>query len=233
MAYDRPVQIVAASGIPVGLPGSGSIGVNGALTLTTALPLTYSNIWLFFPAGAVYTNSPAGCYFCQMSSTTLGTIYNNVLSGVPYIPSVLNPVTSASVGSYTSPTTTQSLFSFTVPGGIMGANGQMYIETEYTYPSNANSKIGRVDYGGVSLIAGAVTTSVVQTAQKWLTNRGSTGKQFSRPASSPTVGVSAVATTQPTIDTESNQTMTFSATLANAADYVTFENFNVLTYFAG
>jgi hypothetical protein len=115
----------------------------------------------------------------------------------------------------------------------MGANGQLYAQLEMSFPSNANAKTVTMAVGGVNIIATAQTTSVYFSAQKWLTNRGSTATQISRAAGSAATGLSGVSPTQLTIDTENNQTVRFSGTLAAASDFVVMENFNVLTYFAG
>jgi hypothetical protein len=233
MAYDRPVEIVEINAIPVGVPGSGSIGVNGALTLTTALQLTYPNIWLYFPVGAVYSNSPAGSYFCQMTSTTLGTVYNHVLVGSPYIPTTLNPVVSASIGAYTAPTSAVNLFSFILPGGIMGANGQLVMYAEVTVPNNANTKIGTISIGGTQIVSISLTTTITSNAIKYLTNRGVSNAQISRASTANNIGNSAVALAQTSISTDVNQTVLFQGQLANAADFVVFEQFSMSTYFSG
>jgi len=233
MAYDSALTIVAQSAVPVGIPGSGSVGVNGALTLTTAMGLTYSSIWLYFPAGAVYTNSPAGSYYCVMTSTTVGTVYNNVLSGVPYIPAVLNRIVSASVGAYTAPTTAINFFSYTLPGGIMGANGQLVTYAEVTVPNNANTKIGTISIGGTQILSISLTTTITSNGIKYLTNRGVSNAQISRASTANNIGNSAVALAQTSIATDVNQTVLFQGQLANASDFVVFEQFSMSSYFQG
>lgn len=233
MAYDSSVKIVAQSGVPVGIPGSGSIGVNGALTLTTAMALTYSNIWLYFPAGAVYTNSAAGCYFCQMTSTTAGTVYNNILTGVPFVPTVVNPIVSAAVGSYTAPTTIQTLFATTMPGGSMGANGQLFLYSDYTYANSANNKTFTATLGGQNLWSFSASTTLSSNAIKWLANRGDTQKQFLRPAAQTGFSQAAGSPVQYSLNTETNLALIFSGTLANAADYIVLEDCTIQAIFKG
>ena len=225
--------IVSTGGIPIGVPGSGSIGVNGALTLTTALQLTYPNIWLYFPAGAVYSGSVAGVYFCQMTSTTLGTVYNNVLTGVPSIVASPTAVVSPSIGAYTSPITAVDLFSFVLPGGSMGANGQLVLYSEITVPNNANTKLGIINIGGTQIMAISLTTTITANGIRYWANRGVSNAQISRATTSTNIGNSAVALNQTAIATDVNQNVLFQGQLANAADFVVFEQYSVLTYFQG
>ena len=121
--------VLAQWSVPSGVAPTGSVAANGALTLGTALSTTYSGgIWLNFPAGAAYAGSAAGSYWCVMTSTTLGTIYNVQLGAtVPFIP--VNPaaIVAAGPGAYTGVTTTQTCASVIVPGGAMGPNGMIRV----------------------------------------------------------------------------------------------------------
>ena len=54
--YDCNNQI-GGSTIPLILPSSGSMGNNGALTLTTALDSSYANAFFYMPASAIASGS--------------------------------------------------------------------------------------------------------------------------------------------------------------------------------
>lgn len=74
----RIPYILAQCNVPIGIAPTGTMAANGAITLGTALNTTYSGgLWLYLPAGAAYAGSLAGFYWTVMSSTTLGTVYNN------------------------------------------------------------------------------------------------------------------------------------------------------------
>ncbi len=93
---------LVSGGVPVYVPSSGSIANNGALTLTTALPLIYPNVYLYFPANAIAAGSAAGKYYCQMSSTTVGVIFNNTyVSGTPVVPTSPTAFVTTGPGAYT------------------------------------------------------------------------------------------------------------------------------------
>lgn len=111
--------------LPVFRPSGGSIGNNGALTLTTALSRTYSGgIYLYFPANAIYAGSAAGIYYTVMSSTTAGTIYNNTYTGgIPTAPASPTAFVTTGPGAYTQTTSAVTLVSYTLPGGFAGERG--------------------------------------------------------------------------------------------------------------
>jgi hypothetical protein len=125
---DLATLMIAQSAVPAGLPSSGTIGNNGALSGITALTITYPGIWLYFPAGAVYAGSVAGFYWTVMSSTTAGTIYDTRLSGTeaPYVPASPTPIVAAGPGAYTQTTGSAiTICTHTIPGGAMGINGSL------------------------------------------------------------------------------------------------------------
>src|SRR5208282_2447369 len=101
---------LAITTLPFVLAGNGSIGLQGALTLNTGIALAYPDAFMYFPAGAVYTSSPAGWYFTQFSSVTTGTVYNYMyVSGQAH--SLKSPesfyartLTGAAPGAYTQTT---------------------------------------------------------------------------------------------------------------------------------
>ena len=121
--------MLAQRGVPVGIAPSGSVAANGALTLGTALDVVYSNgLWLYFPAGALYAGSVAGLYWCVMSSTALGTIYNDTYDGsvaLPDIPASPTPIVAAGPGAFTGVTNSHPVLGVTIPGGAIGPHGRV------------------------------------------------------------------------------------------------------------
>src|SRR5579859_1785192 len=104
-----------ANGIPFIVANTGTMGNNGALTLGTALPSTYANAYVYLPANAISAGSAAGWYFCQFSSTTVGTVFNNTYSsGTPQIPAALVSFATTGPGAYTGVTTQITGPNFTI-----------------------------------------------------------------------------------------------------------------------
>ena len=114
-------QILQAN-VPVFVPSSGIMANNGAITLTTALDTTYANCYLYLPANAIEAGSAAGLYFAQMSSTTVGTVYNNTYtSGKHAIPSSPTAFVTTGPGAYTQTTGSDiTLLLTTLSGGAIG-----------------------------------------------------------------------------------------------------------------
>lgn len=86
----------------------------------------------YFPAGAVFAGSAAGLYFVNMSTPTLGTVFNNVYSGrgPARIPDTLVPIVAAGPGAFTQTTGTPiTVSSEILPGKMLGPFGQLRCES--------------------------------------------------------------------------------------------------------
>jgi hypothetical protein len=247
MPYDTGVALQLQSGLAVGIPSSGSVAANGALTLNTALPLTLQNAWLYFPAGAVYAGSPAGFYFCQMTSGTAGTIFGNYSAagvafadqtgpgsvtqgrGVPGQPfaAALQPIVAAGPGSYTQVTAAVALLTIPIPGNLLGRNGCLRFDGIVSVPNNGNNKTLNLTYGSGGLINANVTSVNGVQLYKTMYNRGSANVQVTTNGGLFSTGTVTAANAQISVDSTQNQNLAFNATLANAADYVILEAFSV------
>jgi hypothetical protein len=154
---------------------SGSVAANGVLTLGTALPTTYPNIYIFLPAGAAFALSPAGWYLCQMTSTTVGVIFNNVyVTGQPSVPPQANlvPIVAAGPGAYTGVITAQAGPNWLFSANMFGASGGV---CNYTVMTAINNSAGaKVNTVTVTPIGGAAVTilSVSQTTSTGFVSQG-------------------------------------------------------------
>jgi hypothetical protein len=212
------------NGIAMIHPSSGSIGDNGALTLTTALPRIYANCYMYFPADKIAVGVPAGAYFVQMTSTTVGTIFNNTYtSGKPTIPTSPTAFATTGPGAYTQTTGSDiTLLSFTLPGGAMGKNGAMFIYQQAAHPGNANQKKPQIKVGGTGIYAPTFTTQTIITAPVTLRNNGNEAVNIDNGAA----GFSNSATLSAgyrTINTATDQTILYTSQLATATDYYVLE----------
>jgi len=225
-------SLYAQCGVPMLLQSSGTVGNNGALTLTSATDITYSNCYMTFPQGALFTNSPAGQYFTQMSSHTVGVVYNNqYISGIPTIPTAaqLVPIVATGPGAYIQPTgVLNSLVNFTFPGNVVGNNGAIRTLDTWAFINNTNSRGMSSAIGANNITGPTVTTALSsQQVQHVLRNRGlptlqvnfGSGGTGIATSGSP-VGLIAIDTTQP-------QTVSYNAILNTAStDWVVLEGFS-------
>lgn len=222
-------QTLAQSAVPVGIGSSGSVAANGAVTLTTAMAVTYPSIWLYFPAGALFAASVAGFYYCAMSSTTAAQAYNiRLTSGSPYIPAaaalVSGAIVDAGPGAYTQTTSTiLDAITIAIPGGTMGPNGALVLTNEATAPTNVNAKAVWHSFGGASLSnVTIINANTVARLQKMLANRGAQNQQFLSPLNS-----QAVSTGTPTllsVDTAIARNFVTRVQLSVATDYLVIES---------
>jgi len=182
-AIGRAPIVLMQTAIPMVLQSSGSVAANGALSGLTALPFASfpHPAFMYFPAGAVFAASPAGMYFVILSSTTAGTIFNNVYtSGAPRIPTFLIPIVAAGPGAYTQTTAAAiTLLSFDVPGGLLGPNGLLRSQHVWSALNNANSK--NVTHLYANLSSGTTGNVTGQPGARGITewrNRGDSSRQM-------------------------------------------------------
>lgn len=213
-----------SNGIAMIVPSSGSIADNGALTLTTALPNAYANCYMYFPADAIEAGSAAGLYYVQMSSTTAGTIFNNTYtSGRPTIPASPTAFATTGSGAYTQTTAADlTLLSFTLPGGAMGPHGRVEFYQQAVHAANSNIKTPKIKIGGATVYSPNSTTQTLIMVPYILKNRGVQNRQVDNSFA----GFSNVTTTAGqyrAIDTSVDNTILYTASLANAADFYVLE----------
>jgi hypothetical protein len=218
---------VSGTAVPTGIPSSGTIGDNGALTLTTAFPRIFAEgIYLYFPAGAISAGSAAGLYWTVMSSTTAGVIYANThTSGDTVIPASPTPIVATGPGAYTQVLTEVILRQNNIIAGSMGVNGSLRTTVKFLYVQNANSKTISIKLGGVPLWSRIRTGGSMDVGMLHLMNAGRVDRQIELTAlqqgASPYTAASVGATLNTySINLAVDQIFVISAQLAVATDYV-------------
>lgn len=223
-------RILAQSAIPFILPSSGTFtGGTGALSALTALPVTYSGgCFMYFPAGAALPQG-AGWYWTIMSSTTAGTVYNNVYSsGDPKLASpgdaVAGTAISSGATSYTQ-TTAAVLYgpSFTLPGGSLGPNGKLSIDHGWQVPNNANAKLGYCDVGATSSSTSLASIASRSVIRRFL-NMNSQARNKLMNGWSTLDGTYSHGT----VNTATDQTVKFGHRIDVATDYMVLETYDVV-----
>lgn len=229
IASSRTAVLTQVS-IPSGIAPTGTVAANGAVTLGTALARIYGptsvapGIWLYFPAGALFSGSAAGLYWCVMTSTTVGTAFNNM----PNLATLAPPATTTAIvdagpGAYTGVTTKQTLFAPTLPGGSMGANGSLRLFQRWNWNNSAGTKTPAFDFGGTQIVSVARTTTLSDEWFYMFSNRGAQNKQITFNAVIPAIG-SAINFSSTTIDTSADKLANHTMTLDTATDYGILES---------
>lgn len=218
-----------SNGIPFIVPSSGSVGNNGALTMTTALPLTYARGYVCLQNNVIASGVAAGCYYATCSSATLCTLFNNLYTGpaAPTVPASPTAFATTGPGAYTETTSAVTLASVSIPANSLGTNGSIRLSAEWGIPGNTNTKTVAATFGGSTVLAQAPAagTTLSLRHQNQITNRGVTNQQFTW--TSGTNGVGTAAHTQIAIDTTAAQNIAFTGQVAVATDFVILEGFTV------
>lgn len=213
------------SNTPSGVAPTGTVGANGAVTLGTALAKTYTGgIFLRFPAGALFSGSAAGSYWCVMSSTTVGTAFNNTLTDPPSAPASTTAIVDAGPGAYTGVTGDVTVASFAVPGGFLGPNGSIRMNNENSYNTTAGNKVFKYVFGGVTLVTIARSSSGGHDS--FTTRFRNVGSQAINTTSTASESVAATALSHivTAINTGVSQTFSFSVNIAVATDFAVVES---------
>lgn len=219
--------VVEQWAVASGVAPSGVVGNNGALTLGTALPRTYSaGIYLYFPADAIYAGSAAGSYWCVMSSTTAGTIYQETLSGIPsYVAAPTSWVTTGP-GAFVGSTAEISLASYSLAGNSLGNNGGYSSVQGWSTSNSASNKEIRIKYGGGNIYQiTTITTSQSASHMAQFRNRGVSGEQIcgSALAAAGGLGTSSANIGSLSVNSSTNQTVLYTGKTSLATDYVILE----------
>ena len=229
-------QLSIGGNIPVGLAPSGTMAANGAVTLGTALGKSYpGGIWLYYPAGAVFSGSAAGLYWTVLTTTTTGTVFTNTLAAgsTPTTPSPLVAVSDAGPGAFTAGTTTISnLIGFTVPGGVMGPNGQLHLNLEFSYNNAAGTKTITTTFGGSTFHSLPRTTAGGHDSLTGrIRNVGVENRNTFYSLSESTVS-SAPGANNLTVDTTQPQQFLISLLSDTATNWIVFESVQIETFYA-
>lgn len=222
MFQEQASQILG--GVPFGVAPTGSVATNGALTLGTALNQIYTGgIYLFLPSGAAFAGSAAGFYWCVMTSTTVGTIFNNVLgNGIPSVPATATPIVAAGPGAYTGSTSAQTV---TIPlnPNVLGAAGYARILAMFGTNNTANNKTTTIAVGGTNVFTLTQASQVGVTALTHVFNQASQAVQTvsvnaANPFANGTLQFATVSFASPPGVVPPNMTVVL--TLATATDFV-------------
>lgn len=239
--YGAPANTVGAlntykvfqTSLPMIMAPSGTGSTAGAITLGTAGPTGFwgGSCYLYLPASCLGGNAnTAGWYYALLTSTTVGTVYNNTYAtGLPFIPGSAVLTAFAGAGSaYTGVTSAQAALTWTLPGNSMGANGILEISGVIGFNGSANNKTVTIKIGSTTIFSLVEATSTVKAYQFLIQvgNMNATNAQMVQNTGTP--GASTVANTYSAIDTTQNQTVTVNVTNATATDWTAIESFSAV-----
>jgi hypothetical protein len=219
-------QILMQSAIPFVISSSCTMGANGAASACVAMPRTIGASYSYWPANAICTANTAGWYWTVWSSTTAGTIYNNVYSSGQPVYQSSPTAFSCSAGSGTQAATSMIQGpTVPVPAGTMGANGSLQMLALSSFINSSGSKQIAGNFGGTQVALAAYTTIATSGWMGLTTNQGVATSQASAGGTMfSQTGLQIVTTA---VNTANTVTAYISALLsANATDYFIIESYS-------
>lgn len=134
--------------------------------------------------------------------------------------------------SHTGDLVETTLATVTVPGGAMGPNGFVLVESLWRFTGSTNNKIMKIKFGGTNIVSNTQNTlaNVFWSDYRKVANRNSVSSQvFNFAANAFTSGgTTAVGTAAK--DTSADVSITFTAQLANTGETIVLEHYAVSVY---
>lgn len=217
--------VLHQGGIFIGIPSSGSVGNNGALTGLTVQNQLAAGGYMYFPADKIAVGVAAGLYWVVMSGTTAGTIYNNKYTGGKIEqPATLVPFVTTGPGAFTQSLIEITLFSLTIPGGIIGPYGSLRLRLTGYNNNNANTKTYKASLGAFNFLSIPVTATWSLPTMKSITNRGVQTSQIAGYIGSGDSGPINANNAYGSVDTSADTVLTVTGQLAVASDFIYIES---------
>jgi hypothetical protein len=230
IAVTQSVLRLASSGIPFVIAPTGSMANNGALTLGTTLPAAYAFAYVYLPAGAIRAASAVGWYFCEMSTQTAGTVFNNTYtSGIALIPASPTAFVSTGPGAFTGVITQVTGPQITIPANTIGPYGVLRHSAMWNVAGTTNNKTITTQIGGTNVHNLVISASATlgYTELRTIYCRGTQALQVMSVVgdSSGGLGTGGGINDFLSINFAANQTFALLGTLATATDFIVMEGF--------
>jgi hypothetical protein len=181
--YNPPLpKLLFKSNIPFIIPSSGSMGDNGALTVTTTLTFIYPKAYVYLPASAIVAGSAAGWYYTVFGSATVGQVFNNLydpaVGGEPTVPASPTAFVTTGPGAYTQDVAAgRQGPSFTLSAGTLSASGRLWFEFGARCNNTANAKSVSLRQSTTVLTTATLTSQTGINLMAYLEALGATNSQ--------------------------------------------------------
>lgn len=126
----------------------------------------------------------------------------------------------------TGSTSETTLATIVIPGGSLGANGRIEIDTIWSYTNSANNKIMRVKFGATTYTQITATTTASCRLSTLIWNRSATS-QVAYTSVASGFGPSTGTIVTGSSDTNGDVSVTITGQLASGAETMTLEAYGV------
>lgn len=228
---------IAASGVPVAIPSSGTIATNGTVTFSTAFNYAVPGSYMFLPATAFGSGGSSGFYWVQMSSSTVGQVYTAKYfpsNGLPPVaPTGTLTAATGSNSAYTQNTQAayagigMAMIGFSYPAYPVGDNGLILVGMDTEGPASGGQRMFCWAMNGSALWDDYITPSFGQYNVS--TRMGITGssKQQTGALYYSNGGVQVRQPQYNTVSLTTSGVLTIQGALVNATDWFMVNNATV------
>lgn len=187
----------------------------------TSVPAAASGVTLY---GRASKTGPGKLY--EIEKLDALTWAQKALDNVPLILGQSAVAVQTALGN----TGEQTLATVTIPGGIMGANGQVEIEALFSYPNSANNKLVRLRFDG-TMVQGSTRTTTLSSQQRVrVANRNAANSQVAQPSNIDGLGAANAAVTTMSVDTSADVAITITGQPASASEQITLESYQIVLW---
>lgn len=154
---------------------------NGAVTYGTSLGRTLATGWHLLPPGSIAAGVPAAdtWYYVQMSSATVGVVFNNTYTiGPTAAPASPTAFVTTGPGAFTGSTTLATGPAVSIGAGTMGNLGTLRSESSNSNNNSAGVKQFSVVLGATQFLNISQTTVTTAGIAVDITNQGDATHQM-------------------------------------------------------
>jgi hypothetical protein len=165
--------------------------LTGTAAYSTALPTTFTSIFLWFPANAICASgsgpcasgSAAGVYYATCATTTVCQVFTNTLaSGIPVIPGSPTAFSGGnSPGAFNQSTAAQTILTLALPANSLGTQGSFTIESFAYRTNDADTITWRYQLSGTTFGLNGVVSNDWYGIRRTVRNAGATNLQIIYP----------------------------------------------------
>lgn len=177
------IALLGKSSVVIGIAPTFTGGASGAVTFGTALPRSGIKGFFYYAAASLETDQQAGFYWTEFTTTTAGTVYDNLYTpGTPPVrPATLTEFPDVIPGGtgVSHATDTVVAFQVSIPKDLMSDDGMLVSTTQLENNNHADDKELQVKLGAALLqtVTATTTTSTPVATRVW--NTGADDEQMS------------------------------------------------------
>lgn len=123
--------------------------------------------------------------------------------------------------------TEDTLATVTIPGGSLGPNGILVVNSTWSMTNNVNNKTMKVKFGGTTFVSQTVASQAAFQHQARVRNRNAVASQVGFGFTATSFGNTTVAVITAALNTAIDRDVVFTGQLANTGDSLVLEGYDI------